>query len=53
MLDIEIKKSLPGFKLEVSFAVEREILAILGPSGCGKTMTLKCIAGLIQADEVR
>lgn len=53
MLDIEIKKSLPGFKLEVSFAVEREILAILGPSGCGKTMTLKCIAGLIQADEGR
>jgi len=53
MLDIQIKKSLPGFGLDISLAVEPEIMAILGPSGCGKTMTLKCIAGLIQADEGR
>lgn len=53
MLDIQIKKSLPGFNLEVSFNVDREILAILGPSGCGKTMTLKCVAGLMEADEGR
>lgn len=51
MLDIKLKKSLPGFSLDVSFSVAHEILAIVGPSGCGKTMTLKCIAGLFQGDE--
>ncbi|MCA1648566.1 MAG: ATP-binding cassette domain-containing protein [Chloroflexi bacterium] len=27
-----------------------QILTLLGPSGCGKTTTLRCIAGLVQAD---
>ncbi|MGI6487899.1 MAG: ABC transporter ATP-binding protein [Syntrophomonadaceae bacterium] len=53
MLEIDIKRVLPGFSLEVEFSMEREIVAILGPSGCGKTMTLKCIAGLMQPDEGR
>lgn len=51
MLSIDIKKSLPEFKLEVGFTVDREIMAILGPSGCGKTLTLKCIAGLMAPDQ--
>jgi molybdate transport system ATP-binding protein len=51
MLEINIKKSLQAFKLEVAFSVDHEILAILGPSGSGKTMTLQCIAGLVQPDE--
>lgn len=51
MLEVDIKKSLPGFNLDVSFSINQEILAILGPSGSGKTMTLQCIAGLIQPDE--
>jgi molybdate transport system ATP-binding protein len=51
MLEVRLKKSLPGFHLDVSFAVDREILAILGPSGSGKTMTLQCIAGLVRPDE--
>lgn len=51
MLKAKIKKSLPGFTLEVDFAIDQEILAILGPSGSGKTMTLKCIAGLLPPDE--
>lgn len=51
MLQVKIKKTLPGFNLEVDFSVNEEILAILGPSGSGKTMTLKCIAGLLQPDE--
>ena len=51
ILSIDIKKSLPEFKLEVNFAVGQEIMAILGPSGCGKTMTLKCIAGLMTPDQ--
>ena len=51
MLEIDIKRVLPGFSLDVKFSMEREIVAIVGPSGCGKTMTLKCIAGLMQPDE--
>lgn len=51
MLEVKVKKSLPGFALDVVFSVNQEILAILGPSGSGKTMTLQCIAGLIKPDE--
>lgn len=32
---------------------EGEFLVLLGPSGCGKTTTLRCLAGLEQADEGR
>ena len=36
----------------VDFEVgEREIVAIVGPSGCGKTTLLRCVDGLIAADE--
>jgi molybdate transport system ATP-binding protein len=51
LLEVKIKKSIPGFKLGVDFTINQEILAILGPSGSGKTMTLQCIAGLIEPDE--
>jgi molybdate transport system ATP-binding protein len=51
LLEVSIKKSLPGFNLEVNFSINQEILSILGPSGSGKTMTLQCIAGLIRPDE--
>ena len=51
MLEVKLKKALPGFSLEVDFSVNHEILAILGPSGSGKTMTLQCIAGLVKPDE--
>jgi len=51
LLEVRIKKSLPGFNLDVNFSINQEILAILGPSGSGKTMTLQCIAGLIQPDK--
>jgi molybdate transport system ATP-binding protein len=51
LLEVILKKSLPGFNLEVAFSVNRETLAILGPSGSGKTMTLQCIAGLVRPDE--
>ncbi len=51
MLEINIKRALDGFDLDVEFSVDKEILSILGPSGSGKTMTLLCIAGLIKPDE--
>ncbi len=51
MLEVSIKRKLPGFVLDVKFTVNQEIMAILGPSGSGKTMTLQCIAGLTQPDE--
>jgi molybdate transport system ATP-binding protein len=51
LLEVRLKKSLPGFNLEVAFTVNRETLAIIGPSGSGKTMTLQCIAGLVRPDE--
>jgi len=51
MLEVNVKKIFPGFKLDVSFSADQEILTLLGPSGSGKTMTLQCIAGLAQPDE--
>lgn len=49
-LDVNIKKKLQGFKLEVSFKTENGIVGLLGASGSGKSMTLRCIAGLEEPD---
>ncbi|MDD2252238.1 MAG: ABC transporter ATP-binding protein [Dehalococcoidales bacterium] len=50
MLEVEIKKAVGNFYLDLKLSVNREILSILGPSGSGKTMTLLCIAGLMRPD---
>jgi molybdate transport system ATP-binding protein len=50
LLKVRINRALPGFKLDVAFSVDGEVLGILGPSGSGKTMTLLCIAGLLSPD---
>ena len=49
-LEVQIRKKLGDFQLDVAFAGEKETLALLGASGCGKSMTLKCIAGIETPD---
>ena len=52
-LEVDIRKKLKGFSLDISFETGRGCLGILGPSGCGKSMTLKSIAGIIRPDQGR
>lgn len=52
-LSIDIKKSYPGFTLDVSLEAGEERVALLGASGCGKSCTLRCIAGVETPDEGR
>ncbi len=52
-IQVQIKKKLGSFTLDVAFSAEEEIFALLGASGCGKSMTLKCIAGIETPDEGR
>ncbi len=47
-----LRKSYGSFHAvdDVSINIERgKVYSLLGPSGCGKTTTLRCIAGLEQA----
>ena len=50
MLEVNIKKRLSHYDLEVEFNVRDEILVLFGPSGSGKTTILHTIAGLTQPD---
>ena len=52
-LNVDIRKTLGSFHLDVSFRTEGDVLGLLGASGCGKSMTLKCIAGIERPDEGR
>jgi len=49
-LEVEFRKKLREFVLDVSFHAGDEPLAVLGPSGSGKTMLLRAIAGLEKPD---
>ena len=50
-LYLNIKKKLPGFKLQVELSGDQGSIGVLGASGSGKSMLLNCIAGLIRPDE--
>ncbi len=54
MLEIDIKKRLRDFDLEVKLDVARgEILMLVGDNGCGKTTLLNLVAGLHNPDAGR
>jgi molybdate transport system ATP-binding protein len=53
MLELEIRKRLNGFVLDVALSLGRERVAIFGPSGSGKSLTLQCMAGLLRPDAGR
>lgn len=50
MLELDLKKSFPGFSLKIAFKAEAEIVVLFGPCGAGKSMTLKLVAGLERPD---
>ncbi|WP_252503348.1 ABC transporter ATP-binding protein [Sporosarcina sp. Marseille-Q4943] len=51
MLEVNIKKQLSHYDLDVEFNMKDEILVLFGPSGSGKTTILHTIAGLTKPDE--
>lgn len=52
-IEVDIKKNLGSFTLDVQFSAENTVLALLGGSGCGKSLTLRCIAGIEKPDSGR
>ena len=40
-LQVDIKKKLKGFTLDVTFEADGDCMGILGASGCGKSMNAK------------
>lgn len=53
MIQVELRKALPGFTLDVAWEAEEQVVALFGPSGAGKSLTLDCLAGLIRPDRAR
>ena len=52
-IEVQIRKKLGSFLLDISFQSRARRIGILGASGCGKSMTLKSIAGIETPDEGR
>lgn len=50
MLDVALRRSVPGFTLDVAFASAERVTSLFGRSGSGKSMTLGLIAGLARPD---
>ena len=53
MIEVALRKALPGFTLDVAWAAGDEVVALFGPSGAGKSLTLQCLAGLARPDAGR
>lgn len=52
-LQVDIRKKLHSYTLDMTFSTENQALGLLGASGCGKSMTLRCVAGIETPDEGR
>lgn len=52
-INVQVRKKLDSFLLDISFESKSKRIGILGASGCGKSMTLKSIAGIETPDEGR
>lgn len=52
-LEVNLKKKLQGFELDVSWCVGQELAVLFGYSGSGKSLSLRMIAGLVRPDEGR
>ncbi|HWC05022.1 MAG TPA: ABC transporter ATP-binding protein [Methylomirabilota bacterium] len=53
MIEVALRKALPGFTLDVAWAAGDEVVTLFGPSGAGKSLTLQCLAGLAHPDAGR
>ncbi|MCQ9327600.1 sulfate/molybdate ABC transporter ATP-binding protein [Neisseria dentiae] len=50
LFDINIRKQLPSFSLDIRLQSDVQKLVLLGASGSGKSLTLQLIAGLLKPD---
>ncbi|UAT30928.1 ATP-binding cassette domain-containing protein [Bacillus badius] len=50
MLEVQIKKKLAHFSLNIQWQMEEEVFVLFGPSGSGKTTILNILAGLDSPD---
>ncbi len=50
VLEVNVRRRLGAFLLDVAFSAREGIAALVGPSGSGKTLTLRAIAGLLRPD---
>jgi molybdate transport system ATP-binding protein len=53
VIEVALRKTLPGFTLDVAWQAGDEVVTLFGPSGAGKSLTLQCLAGLTRPDAGR
>jgi molybdate transport system ATP-binding protein len=53
VIEVALRRALPGFTLDVAWQAGDEVVTLFGPSGAGKSLTLQCLAGLSRPDAGR
>src|SRR5437899_3051357 len=53
MMNVVVRRAVPGFTLGVAWDAGDAVVALFGPSGAGKSLTLQCLAGLERPDAGR